>query len=378
MKNKKNMIFSDELRVWIENRYGKQINSKSDTQKLRDIILDNHKEYLSESTIRRFFNLIPSGKTSRTTFDIFSRYVGFTSYLHFCDFCQQLIKEVANSNVDKVALTGLDSKKNISIFEVNLIANRIIQILKEEDIDLLETYFNNVSLFELIKANKSINDLFAQTIGPYFSLKSNRLDFIRILNTKYFIPLILYCYVDVNNKGLEKYYQWLFVNGKTQNQYIFSASILALNSVLNNQWYEAKFYYEKIEQSDNILSAPLQGRIALLNWIFSSDFDALLKQAEKFQKEILHFSVDIIPYMIVSKNREYLQKWFCHFPHIIDNNISWVERDLMYITKMAKCVADGENEHLKNLLEEKTQHMNSYSLFNSACKIIKEMNFVQQ
>jgi len=163
------MVFSDELRVWIENRFGKQITSKSDAQELRDLILNVQKEYLSESTIRRFFHLIPSGKTSRTTLDIFSRYVGFSSYTQFCDFCQNLSKEVVHSNVDKVVLTGFSSKKTISIFEINLIVNRIIQILKNRDIDILEAYFNNNALFELIIANKSISDLFAQTLGPYFT-----------------------------------------------------------------------------------------------------------------------------------------------------------------------------------------------------------------
>lgn len=372
------MTFSDELRVWIENHFGKQIVSKSDAQELRNLILGKQKEYLSESTIRRFFHLIPSGKTSRTTLDIFSRYVGFSSYTQFCDFCQNLSKEVVHSNVDKVVLTGFSSKKTISIFEINLIVNRIIQILKNRDIDILEAYFNNNALFELIIANKSISDLFAQTLGPYFTYEYSQLDFIRLLNTKHFIQLILNHYVDVNNKGLEKYYQWLLVNSKSPEQKFFSASILAINSILNNQWEAAKGYYGKIVRPHDLLAPPLEGRIALLDWIFSNDFEALIEHARKFKSEIIYFSLDIIPYLIVTNNKEYLQQWFFHFPDMKENDISWVEKDLMYIMQIAKFIATEKTADLKKILKQEKIYLKSDSLLALAIKITEEVYLLKE
>ncbi len=371
------MIFNEELRNWIQNSFGKQIESKSDAAYLSLDILTLQKEYLSESTIRRFFNLIPTGKTSRTSLDVFSRYVGFSTYQQFCNFCEQMVREVVHSDVDHVALTAFHSKKIISLFEMNLITNRLIQIIKNDEIELLENYFNHDALFKLIKSNKSTSDLFAQALGPYFSFELNTIHFNKIINTKYFAPLILHHYVDVGNHHFDPYYQWLFVNGKTSQEFTFSASILALNHVLKEEWNEAKFYYTKIEKENWPVSPPLAGRLALLDWIFSNDLDALLKVAKKFTHSILYFSIDIIPYVIVIKNWDVLKQWFHHFPDIVENNNSWVEKDIIHMTKIASYIATDKIEACKALLEQKQELMNSNWLNNKAYRIIKEMYSVE-
>ncbi|WP_353079212.1 hypothetical protein [Flavobacterium sp.] len=362
------MLYTDELRLQIENSFGKKIVSKTDATNLKNSILINQKEYLSESTIRRFFNLVKTGVTSHTTLDIFSRYIGFSCYNEFCVFCEHQIKSVANSEIDDVIITELATKKSISIFEVNLFTNRIIQLIKNNDVEILETYFNSDSLFELIKANQSIADLFAQTLGPYFSIRSGLKKFAldKIMATKFFTPLILNHYVDVGNDDFEPYYKSLFRSGKTTEEIVFSGTILALNNILKDQWEDANFYYKKIKNNKHYSSLPLAGRIALIDWIFNDDFDALIECANNFSDQIVYFSIDIIPYFILKNRKDLLKIWFQKFPKMIRQNKSWVENDFITLIKIAKYFTEDNDEELNKLLDYKNNMMNSNTLFNLA------------
>ena len=371
------MLYAEELRLQVENRFGKKIVSKTDAISLKNSILVNQKEYLSESTIRRFFNLVKAGVTSLTTLDVFSRYIGFSCYTEFCVFCEHQIRSVANSEVDDVIITALASKKSISIFEVNLLTNRIIQLIKNKDIECLETYFNTDSLFKLVKANQSTADLFAQTLGPYFSTGSvfNKYALNKIMNTQFFTPLILNHYVDVGNDDFEPYYKLMFINGKTPEERVFSGSILALNHLLKNQWEDAKLFYKEIKINECLSSPPLSGRIALLDWVFNDNFEALIESANQFSDQIVYFSLDIIPYFVVKKRSDLIKIWFHQFPEIIRPNQSWVEKDLMTMIKIAKSFSDDDTEALNKLLQSKRNLMNSNSLFNLAIACLEKNKF---
>lgn len=114
------------LKVQVENRFGKNIGTKVDAQELKNKIFLHQKEYLSESTIRRFFDLIPCGNISKTSLDIFSRYIGFENYDDFSAFCDQLIENVTTNNSNQALLIALISKSSFSLFEINLVCNRIV------------------------------------------------------------------------------------------------------------------------------------------------------------------------------------------------------------------------------------------------------------
>jgi hypothetical protein len=364
------MVYINELKVQVENRFGKKIESKADAQVLKNKIFLFQKEYLSESTIRRFFNLIPAGNISKTTLDIFSRYIGFENYNHFSAFCDQLILNVMANNSDQALLNALISKSSFSLFEINLVCNRIVQMIKDENFELLHMYFNHDTLFSLVKANKSIHDLFAQTLGPHFASEYFKFEDSDILSTKYFIPLVLHNYVDISNSGLEKFYFKIVQQPIKPQDLIFAASMLALNYHLNNQQDKAVQYYHLIDKSIIIESAPLAGRIALLDLIFKNDFDALLQTAQKFRDTILYFSLDIIPYLIYKKNIERLKLWFATFPDMMPQNKSWVEKDLLDMLEIAKWVADDNKEELKKIMRRQTKMMNSLHWFNLALKTL--------
>lgn len=360
----------NELKLQVENRFGKKIVSKVDAQELKNKIFLHQKEYLSESTIRRFFDLIPSGNISKTTLDIFSRYIGFENYDDFSAFCDQLIENVMANNSDQTLLIALITKSSFSLFEINLVCNRIVQMIKDENFELLHLYFNHDDFFAVVKGNKNIHDLFAQTLGPHFASEHFKLEDSKILNTKYFIPLVLHNYVDINNSGLEKFYFKIVEQNIKPHDLIFVASVLALKFHLNNQQEKAEHYYHLIDKSIIIESAPLAGRIALLDLIFNDNFDALLQTAQQYRNTILYFSLDIIPYLTYKKNIERLKLWFTTFPDMMPQNKSWVEKDLLDMLEIAKLVAEENHVALKKIMRRQTKMMNSLYLFNLALETL--------
>ncbi len=370
-------MFTEELRIRVENHFGKPVATKMDAQELSRIVLVTQKEYLSESTIRRFFNLIPSGKTSRTTLNIFSRYIGYLSILHFSEYCEGLIKEVTQNQLDANILNSLAYKKNISIFELNLLCNRIMQLINEQNTATLEVYFNHDDVYKIIKSSLSTSDLFAQTLGPLFIEALVCLDLDVMLNTKYFIPIMLHHYVDVSNHKFDKIYQWMLENSKTPEDKMFAASVLSFNHLLSNNLTESLFYYEKINLlNTGQISPQLQGRIALLEFVFFNNFESLLAKAKQNKEQIVFFSIDIIPYLIITKNIEMLQKWYFHFPNITDSQSSWVEIDFVSFIKMGKYMAEGKIEELKKIKEDTKVLVKSDVILKKALNAIDELYFI--
>lgn len=367
------MLYIEELRVRVVDCFGNMVATKSDAKKLRDVIFSKQKEYLSESTIRRFFKLIPFGSASRTTLDVFSRFVGFDNYSHFTDYCEQLIADVAKNNTDQAVLSALQSKNSLSIFEINLINNRIIQLINEEDYKGLSTYFNHDVFAELIRSNKSLNDLFAQTLGPHFANQFPVNEIEKILTTTYFIPLILNHFVDIQNSGMLKFYMWILDNVSEKSELVFPASVIALNHVMNNQLEEAKSYFMLIDENEIGSSPPLNGRIALLKFIFSNDFDELLITAQKFAEQIHLFCVDIVPYLIYTKNNQLLKRWFSQFPHASNSNTSWVEKDILDMLLIGKLISENNFIEVKRIRKNYVNNMNSLSLMTAAYAVIDEI-----
>lgn len=366
------MDYIEELKAKVVSKFGKNVVSKPIAQELRDAIFDYQKEYLSESTIRRFFYLIPSGKSSIVTVDILSRYIGLRSYCEFCEFCEKIVQFTAKTNTDELILNGFQSKIYLTILEVQLISHRIIQCLKEQDLDLLHRYLDNEHLFGLLTLNPSIHDMFAQTLGPYIEDDHYIRDVQKILLTRYFIPLILYKYVDVGNSGLEKYYNWIIVNYNSKYDLLFAASILSLNKIYSNNIEEAKILFDLIDINEYISSPVLSGRIALLCWYFSDDFDELIRKAELFKDNLMLFSIDILCLLLNFDKIVEIKKWFKHFPDINWDQKSWVEKEIDYFITLVRYVSNEDFEGLRICFDKKIYLINSITTFNKTYKIIEE------
>lgn len=365
-------MYFDELRIRVANRFGSQIKTKPDAQRLREIIFESQNEYLSESTIRRFFHLIPSGKTSRITLDVFSRFIGFSSYLQFSEFCEKIIHFSTSNNTDAAILDGLKEKEVLSMLEVNLISYRINQCILESNFYLLNLYFNDDKLFQLLTLSDSTHDLFAQALGPFVENELLLADISQIMNSRYFIPLVLYKYVDIQNKGMERYYEWIVKNSKNSHDLIFSASILSLNSLYSGDQGKAIFFFQLIDKSEQIDSPVLNGRIALLNWVFNGELDELIKEAKKHEDRLLFFSIDLISYLVYFEKIEILEFWFLSFPDTQPNEKTWVEKEIFFFYKVAEQIALGDFSGVRHLMDQKVSLLNSKTTIGKIYHLIEE------
>jgi len=366
------MTYIDELKNRVAKRFGKPILNKPDSKELRDLIFQYQKEYLSESTIRRFFNLIPTGVTSRTTLDIFSRFIGFPSYSQFAEFCEKIIHFSNSNNTDAVILNGLKEKEVLSMLEINLISHRINQCIIESDYTLLSLYFNNDKLFRLLTLSDTSHDLFAQSLGPYIENELYLKDIDQLLKTAFFIPLVLHKYVDIQNRGLERYYEWMVNNPREPHDLIFSASILSLNRLYGGEYEKAYFYFQLIDKKGQLLSPVLNGRIALLNWVFSNDLDKLIAEAKKFEEHLLFFSIDLISYLVYFEKLEALKFWFLQFPDALPNEKTWVEKEIYFFYILAKYIALEDFSNLKLWMDQKVMLLNSNTTFVTIYPLIEE------
>jgi hypothetical protein len=366
------MEFITELKGRVENRFGRKINTKTDALNLRETIFQNQNEYLSESTIRRFFNLIPSGKTTQNTLNIFSRFIDFQSYSHFVEFCERLIYFSTTNNTDELILEGLKEKTSLTILEVYLIADRINYCLRDLNYDLLTVYFNNHQLNTLITQNESIHDLFAQAIGPQIVSDKIKLEVEPILKTLFFIPLVLHKYVDIQNKGLEKFYDWMILNPRDSHDVIFSSSILSLNNLYTGNHKIARAYYLKIKCNSNIHSPELIGRIELLKWVFLKDLNNLILTAKQYEEQILFFSIDIISYLVFIDDIKTLKTWFKAFPNISWDVKKWTEKEILFFYHVAKLLANDNINELNQILPKKIRILNSNTTLEKIYHVIEK------
>ncbi|NDD80451.1 MAG: hypothetical protein EBZ33_05850, partial [Flavobacteriia bacterium] len=64
-------------------QFGRPILTKSDAQDLETAIFESTGEMVSYNTIRRFFGLAQGGEPRTSVLNIYSRYLGFPSYMDF-------------------------------------------------------------------------------------------------------------------------------------------------------------------------------------------------------------------------------------------------------------------------------------------------------
>jgi hypothetical protein len=303
---------------------------------------------------------------------VFSRFIGFTSYLQFSEFCEKIIHFSTTNNTDAVILDGLKEKELLSMLEVNLIAHRINQCILESNYKLLKLYFNNDKLFQLLTLSDTTHDLFAQAVGPFVENESLLIDVDQILGTAFFIPLVLNKYVDIQNKSMERYYEWMVKNSKKSIDIVFSASVLSLNSLYTGTHDRAKSFYQLIDHTVALDGPVLIGRIVLLKWVFTDDFDNVIREAKKYETQLLFFSIDLISYLVYFDKIEALKTWFDFFPTIHITEKTWVEKEILFFYNVARLIAFGKTSDLKLILSQKISVLNSNTTIEKIYPIIEK------
>lgn len=81
--NKLEFILSS-LRNDVSRRYGQRLQTSGDYEKLAQVIFQSKGEYISKSTLKRFWGYVKDHNSKRTaTLDILARYLGYDDFNHY-------------------------------------------------------------------------------------------------------------------------------------------------------------------------------------------------------------------------------------------------------------------------------------------------------
>lgn len=346
------MEYIPELKCQIIQKFGKSISTKTDANALREHIMLVTSELISESTIRRFFGLIPQRKTSITTLNILSNYLGFSDYNEFVSNCNQKILDIINqeNSADSI-LIELEKRNLFGIAELNLLANYLSQLIIFGQQDDVVPFFENEHLYQKIISNKNVHDFFSQKIGAAIDHVETD-DIIPLLSSTYFSQLVLHRYIDIGNEKMGLLYkQYLSMTDNPLEINIFN-SILALNSAHKNDFTSYRRHLARIDFTLKMGSPEYNGRLSLLNWILDSNDSHLMNQGKLFKNQIHLFSIDIIQYGLLQEKFSLLRLWLSSFPELKDNR-RWVSRDLNSIYQIADKAINQKTTSLSQIKVDK-------------------------
>jgi hypothetical protein len=352
-----------ELKNNVIDKYENNIKTKNDARILSNKIFEATREYVSESTIRRFFYLMPPSNPSITTLNIFSRYIGFDNFYQFTEYHNSgILNVISLSGSDEFIIDEFSRKSQLSFLDIHLLTNHLILLLKEGSLSRVKTYFNSLKIKTKLSKNKNINDLFAQLLGPYIENPIIVDNPVVLLDSMYFKELVLYHYVDVYNINLERYYHALLKMNPNKLDFIFVCSVISLNHFYRGDLNTAAIYFKDI---DSVLPEnyyELKGRIELLNWIFFKDEKRLINEGKKNQKKIRNFSLDIVLHFIYHKEIEMLKIWFSNFPDLFKKENDWFDKEIDAIIKIGEYMIKEDQAGLLNYVNNKIKILNSQTV----------------
>jgi hypothetical protein len=369
------MAYIFELRLLVENKFGKKITTKSDASKLRIAIFREVKEFVSESTIRRFFLLMKSNNSfSIASLDILSNYVGFKNFKDFEAHQNNKIISIVTSNnfYDSFLINELENKKEISIFETNLLINYVKTLVETNATQKIQLFFNNEKTHKLIVFNYNIHNLFAQQIGKLLFDKSHSIEIKDLTSTRFFLKLVLYRYVDIQNKSIEEYYKVALKTAVDQSEITFMYSVLCLNAFYFDNSELAVIYYNKIIINNQNYSIELEGRLALIKYLITDKKEEFLNTAKRFADNIHFFSIDIVQYLLFKNNLDLLKEWYAIFDLYKRPFNNWISNDIDFTYKIVYFILHNKLQDVNMLLN------NSEFTSNSKTTITKIINTLNQ
>jgi len=233
------MIYN--LKIKIEQKCGFDIKSKKDCLVLSDIIYYETSYDLNYNTLRRFFGIIKGTKPSGTTLDILSIYVGYESYSQFCskypikqtwDYNQKIFNIIY---VDpSAALEIIEKNNDRSEYYIELLIMLVYGSSIQKKYDSLKFIFNS-ELLNPERFSYSQMLYFGNCIGPI--IIQSKLDYLKLINTKYFTFLFFNTYIDISNLNClyGSYALKIYKSTKDKHQKLFANCILELKNFLNNK-----------------------------------------------------------------------------------------------------------------------------------------------
>jgi hypothetical protein len=335
--------YLNELRSRVERLFGRAIKTKQDANELSLFIRDRQKENLSPSTLRRFFALVKPTRPSSVTLNILSRLVGYESYQDFSLAQSALVAngpEISTHYFSLKSLTdSLQLKDRLNTFEVRLLSELIRYNFKDQNILALQHFFTDLKVYQLLTADEITADIFAQSIGnQVLELKDRDLQYL--LNTKYFISIYVNHYVDVGNYRFDRMYRMASEKADIlEGDIIFFNSVLSINAFYRQEIKIGERHLSILSELETEPGHPvLAGRLALLRWIKNRDDDELMAAAAAFQTEIDTFSMDLMAYFLLNKERQILAKWIRRFEDQLTKGSAWYSHTTKVYYRLARAI----------------------------------------
>jgi len=399
----------ENLKKEIAKKIKREIKNRGDCVFLSNAIFEILDIEISYNTLRRFYNLLPSTKTSIKTFNTLAQFIGYKNYIDFTQNYKykekinitEIIYKTVSENDSEEIINLVNKTKNNSEDFISMIIILIRELWHNENYNLINKIFrlkalnyNSFSYYEVLKLGNSIGLLIR---------KKSKIEPI-LLNNINFLECVFLIFVDYSS--LNTYYgDSLKIIKKNNFKYditLFSSALLEFRNFLNNKNVnKITFKASKTKRLHPILS----GRLLSLK-LFSADSNKRLRilnthhtslltknnivshYYESFTTSILLKNIEIMSFLIsriTLKVEFYYQKThlnsfylMCLFYYKLTGDIENETRFLKSF-KLSDCM-DSYKEfisliHLIYLYNSKTTSANKKKIKSRYLNLSKELNY---
>ena len=232
----------ENLKKEIAKKIKREIKNRGDCVFLSNAIFEILDIEISYNTLRRFYNLLPSTKTSIKTFNTLAQFIGYKNYIDFTQNYKykekinitEIIYKTVSENDSEEIINLVNKTKNNSEDFISMIIILIRELWHNENYNLINKIFrlkalnyNSFSYYEVLKLGNSIGLLIR---------KKSKIEPI-LLNNINFLKCVFLIFVDYSS--LNTYYgDSLKIIKKNNFKYditLFSSALLEFRNFLNNK-----------------------------------------------------------------------------------------------------------------------------------------------
>ena len=309
----------ENLKKEIAKKIKREIKNRGDCVFLSNAIFEILDIEISYNTLRRFYNLLPSTKTSIKTFNTLAQFIGYKNYIDFTQNYKykekinitEIIYKTVSENDSEEIINLVNKTKNNSEDFISMIIILIRELWHNENYNLINKIFrlkalnyNSFSYYEVLKLGNSIGLLIR---------KKSKIEPI-LLNNINFLECVFLIFVDYSS--LNTYYgDSLKIIKKNNFKYditLFSSALLEFRNFLNNKNVnKITFKASKTKRLHPILSGRLLSlkllsvdpnkRLRILNTHHKSLLtkgDIISHYYELFTTSILLKNIEIMSFLI--------------------------------------------------------------------------------
>ena len=309
--------FIEQLKLECQKILGYRIQNHSDILNLEIVLNENLNEKISLSSLRRFFNFIPSTKANNRTLNQIAIALGFQS---FSDFCRK--NNYATGWAYNDRLVAIEQSAQLTPEDFNFLLGHkrgtyfhfgyfLYQLLLKQKFQLLNLIFKYEALFpESGDTPGEISDLLGIGLRQLDEAGLNKL--VPYLDTNYNLRVyLMYYFVDYSH--FHSWYIFLLNNVKTPKKHdqLFRDLINNLFAFYQNRPMES---LPKVDLTEihPILHGRYIGQRLLLGEVEDIIFSEL-----KSDYDVQSYFYEIFPMLIVLKRFEQIEKLEQHYYEIL-------------------------------------------------------------